>query len=878
MGYTNKGESGGLMTKINKKGFTLIELLAVIVILGIIFLIAVPVFNNVITRARYGAFGSSKKNIERAAELYYVANVDKIVWDNDISYIEIGELKNKKYLKKNVVNLLNNMSITDDTKILLYKKGRDIEYSLQLYNEDFFSWYQEQMIKGSKKNKDNLPINIGDKRTVELDTLMDKGLTDELRLPLDLDSRCVGYVEIEKTGNNDYNYDSYVDCLTEASTFSSHYVSYGGKYLDEFLDVKETSDGGYIAVGKSNSEIITKYGIGNNGKYDAIIVKFTSDGTVSWAKNFGGSNNDIFFAIVELVDGYVAVGTTYSDDIDIVGYNGGSSDALIVKYNKQGDVIYKKCYGGSGRYELFKDIIIDGEDVVVIGSVNGSYKTGDLEGAAMLYGNKEGIIIKYDKDFNVKWRSFFTGTGHEEFESIIKTSDNHYVIAGQSNSNDYDMEGIGYNTANIQYELMIWKYDVNGNLINKKVLHGSRNDYYNDLVEVFDGYIAVGFFSSFDDDMSDLSKASNGFSDALIVKYDKNLDNVMWKKSFGGTDSESFSDVDVVNDEVVAIGFSKSSDMDMNDLVTNNNGYSKAIIVKFNVSNGNIVSKKIFGGTNSDIFTSIAKTNNGFVTSGSTYSNDINLKNFNKGHQDAILVNYDNNLNLKKSFQEPVVLIDKLKTITVNYGTSFSFKYDNIYTTNDPTKDLLEWCTANEPYKIGNTSNYYYGGCLIPYNSDNMKLLTELEVNNGLRMHVGEYDYPVTTNPDNTFNWHMLIAYNSGGGGDMGHSNLKLKFIDGYVGHITDAINKGYIEPLVIVHSSVYTSRPSALFPTVIDIINENGSTGLGSYPILYIHIKPKKVALSSVSFSSTRNSRDAYDGFKIYELRNFDMSITPTN
>jgi prepilin-type N-terminal cleavage/methylation domain-containing protein len=258
------------------KGFTLIELLAVIVILAIIALIVTPVIKDLIDRSRYGAFEASKKNIERAAEIYYAKNAASVMWNNDISYVEIGTLKNKKYLAQHVVDILTNMEISDDTKVLLYREGRKVSYSLQLYNDTFFDWYQKEMIKASQKDDVNLPTNIGDKTTIDLEELMNKGLVDELRLPLEMENRCVGYVEVEKMGNNDYDYNAYVDCLTDASTFASHYVSYGGKYLDDFLDVKETSDGGYIAVGESNSEVITKYGNTGKGKQDAIIVKFKS--------------------------------------------------------------------------------------------------------------------------------------------------------------------------------------------------------------------------------------------------------------------------------------------------------------------------------------------------------------------------------------------------------------------------------------------------------------------------------------------------------------------------------------------------------------------------------------------------------------------------
>ena len=78
--------------KKNNKGFTLIELLAVILILGIIALIAIPTVNSILKESRTGAWKSTASQMTKAAE----------------NYFQLKQIKNESY----VTNFKNGQAST----------------------------------------------------------------------------------------------------------------------------------------------------------------------------------------------------------------------------------------------------------------------------------------------------------------------------------------------------------------------------------------------------------------------------------------------------------------------------------------------------------------------------------------------------------------------------------------------------------------------------------------------------------------------------------------------------------------------------------------------------------------------------------------------
>jgi hypothetical protein len=114
--------------------------------------------------------------------------------------------------------------------------------------------------------------------------------------------------------------------------------TYGSSGSEDASVIIQTSDGGYIVAGDTNSSggDITN---ANNGGYDMWILKLNPDGTKQWDKTYGGSSGDGAYSIQQTSDGgYIIAGSTNSSDGDITDGNNGGSDFWILKLNANGEI------------------------------------------------------------------------------------------------------------------------------------------------------------------------------------------------------------------------------------------------------------------------------------------------------------------------------------------------------------------------------------------------------------------------------------------------------------------------------------------------------------------------------------------------------------
>lgn len=124
-----------------------------------------------------------------------------------------------------------------------------------------------------------------------------------------------------------------------------------GGYGDESISydraMDQTNDGGFIIAGSSNSN--DSYISGNHGASDYLIIKMDESGEIEWQKCLGGSGYDGANAIVQTSDGgYMVAGHSNSNDGDVSGNHSGY-DYWIVKLDAFGNLVWQKSLGGYGE-------------------------------------------------------------------------------------------------------------------------------------------------------------------------------------------------------------------------------------------------------------------------------------------------------------------------------------------------------------------------------------------------------------------------------------------------------------------------------------------------------------------------------------------------
>lgn len=299
----------------------------------------------------------------------------------------------------------------------------------------------------------------------------------------------------------------------------------GSTGSEKAFSVKQTSDGGYIVAGASSGNDIDVSGHhGGWSTYDMWVVKLNSSGIIQWQKSLGGYGNEVGYSVQQTTDGgYVVAG--YSDSQnngDVTGnhtyWSTGdgaylpSKDFWIVKLNAAGLLQWQKSLGGTGTDIAYSVQQTTDGGYIIGGSSNSG--NGDVSGN---HGNYDFWITKIDSNGTLQWQKSLGGTYADWAHFIRQAPDGGYVAAGVSFSNDGDVNGDHHGSTSSN-DYWVVKITSSGLLSWAKSLGGNFGDTAFSLDTTQDGgYIIAGSSNSRDGDVTGMHINSDA-TDFWLVK------------------------------------------------------------------------------------------------------------------------------------------------------------------------------------------------------------------------------------------------------------------------------------------------------------------------------------------------------------------------
>ncbi len=382
-------------------------------------------------------------------------------------------------------------------------------------------------------------------------------------------------------------------------------------------------DGNYrIAVGSSDFRYSSKVGF-TDGVEKGRLVKYDKNGNIVWEKAYDSGIRSTFSAVKTLNDGYLVAGSAEFTDYQ---HENNIREGLIIKYDFDGNKFWERRYSvlSDTRY---LDLLIEDDGFVAIGqSIYENMELGN-------HSTGGGIIVKYDFDGNLVWNANYGGNKSGIFSGIAKMGED-YVVVGR------DSKDTGITVV----------FDKEGN--RKAVRNYSYTDSqgFQDVVVDGNSIYVVGskkIWVDTGDEETDIRREATN-TDAIVVKYEwTDQLNLIYEKTFGGSSFERYESVYLQDGYLYAVGHLTSKDTDLT-LISEEDGVMTGLIAKIDLE-GNVIDKKTYGGSHDDNILYLTLEGDNFVAVGLTKSNDGDLSKKGYSGKDyyGMMFTFDKDLNIK---------------------------------------------------------------------------------------------------------------------------------------------------------------------------------------------------------------------------------------
>jgi hypothetical protein len=307
-----------------------------------------------------------------------------------------------------------------------------------------------------------------------------------------------------------------------------------------------------------------------NGCFDTYIAKLNPNGSLVWAKGFGGINCDYSNNICIDENQNVYIAGMYSISIDfgdtiILGKN--EFDAFIAKFDNNGNLKWAKTFAGNGDDYCYAIKYRDGY-VYATGAFSDTVSFDAIN--LISSGFTDSYLAKIDTSGNIIWIKKAGGTGDDNANGIgIDASDNVFLSGRFSNISNF---GTFQLNSNGQQDIFLCKYNSNGTEQWVKQMGGTWDDQSGEVaLDHFGNLYAIGRVRG---NFSIDTNTFDGLRGFMLTKFDNN-GNLKWLKQGDATWDCGWSDLVIDNlDNIYVAGDFSDTAFFENDTIIGTGNYT----------------------------------------------------------------------------------------------------------------------------------------------------------------------------------------------------------------------------------------------------------------------------------------------------------------
>ena len=210
----------------------------------------------------------------------------------------------------------------------------------------------------------------------------------------------------------------------------------GGTGEDYVYKAILTRDGGVIVAGYVTGAADGDRTQPSRGGSDYWIVKLNhATGAIVWDKTYGGANSDVLADIIETSDGGLLLGggseSYMSGDKSEDYLSNNTKDFWLIKTDDTGKIEWDKTIGGTSVDEVAQMVETTDGGYLIAGrssSDSTAYKNSNS------YGSFDYWVIKIDASGNLRWQTAAGGSATDNTSGVVLTPDGGFLVAGTSSS------------------------------------------------------------------------------------------------------------------------------------------------------------------------------------------------------------------------------------------------------------------------------------------------------------------------------------------------------------------------------------------------------------------------------------------------------------